>query len=292
MDAINTRLDSIRAEFNLVAGGGGGDEEEDNLNNFEVGGEEREGAQRQPGSTTFAYHVHFFDVSQAFGFPKVTLREGLRIWLRGQSVSTDGAKVVKPFRKLTLPGLPGPSLKNKYKVQWKPIFSYMEENGAYKVSRSTQQMTDGEIERIYDQCVNFLKDDVSYCFQSRQLTPTNWGLETWSLKTRRSTILKKGTEADKAKVVLATNQNQARRPSTRPGRQMATNPLYRYGTDSVSVWTGSSGTTIHPNKKTNNLQERAQDDGDAFGNAFENVELSEAAHARGQEIEQEVNAEL
>jgi hypothetical protein len=40
------------------------------------------------------------------------------------------------------------------------------------------------------------------------------------------------------------------------------------------------------------LQETAQDDGDAFGNAFENVELSEAARARGQEIEQEVNAKL
>jgi hypothetical protein len=45
MDAVNTRLDSIRVEFNRVAGGGGGfgDEEEDNLNNFGVGGEEREG---------------------------------------------------------------------------------------------------------------------------------------------------------------------------------------------------------------------------------------------------------
>jgi hypothetical protein len=61
------------------------------------------------------------------------------------------------------------------------------------------------------------------------------------LKTRHSTILKKGTEADKAKVALATNGNRARRPSTRPGR---------HGTDSVSVWTGSSGTTINPNKKT------------------------------------------
>jgi hypothetical protein len=46
MDAVNTRLDSIRAEFNRVAGGGGGGgsgNEEGNLNNFGVGGEEREG---------------------------------------------------------------------------------------------------------------------------------------------------------------------------------------------------------------------------------------------------------
>jgi hypothetical protein len=220
----------------------------------------------------------------------VTLREGLRFWLRGQSVSIDGAKVVKPFRKLALPGLPSPSLKNKYKVQWKPIFSYLEENGAYKVPRNTQQMMDGEIERIYDQCVNFLKDNVSYCFQSRRSAPTNWGLGTWSLKTWRSTILKKGTEADKAKVALATNRNRARRPSTQPGRQMAMNPLYRYRQrQRVDRLIGNNNQP----QQENNLQETAQqDEGDAFGNAFENVELSDAARARGQEIEQEVNAEL
>jgi hypothetical protein len=76
MDAVNTRLGSTRADFNRVAGGGGdgggggGDEEEDNLNNFGVGGEEREGTRRQPGSTTFAYDGHFFDVPQDFCFPR------------------------------------------------------------------------------------------------------------------------------------------------------------------------------------------------------------------------------
>jgi hypothetical protein len=180
-------------------------------------------------------------------------------------------------------------LKIKYKVQLKPIFSYLEENGAYEVPRNTQQMTDREIKRIYNQCVNFLKDNVSYCFQSRRSAPTNWGLGTWSLKTRRSTILKKGTEADKAKVALATNRNRARRPSTRPGRQMATNPLYRYRQrQRVDRLIRNN----HQPQQENNLQETAQDDGDAFGNAFENVELSDAACAPGQEIEQEVNAEL
>ncbi len=44
MLAVYTRMDNIRAEFNRAAarGGGGGDDEEDNLNNFGVGGEERE----------------------------------------------------------------------------------------------------------------------------------------------------------------------------------------------------------------------------------------------------------
>jgi hypothetical protein len=96
MGAVNTRLDGIRAEFQRVAAGGGGAEEEDNLNNFDVDEEEREGTQRQP-SCTFAYNGHFYDVPQDFGFPKVTLRQGLRFWLRGHTVSIDGSKVVKPF---------------------------------------------------------------------------------------------------------------------------------------------------------------------------------------------------
>jgi hypothetical protein len=99
-----------------------------------------------------------------------------------------------------------------------------------------------------------------------------------------------GTEADKAKVALATNRNGARRPSTRPGRQMATNPLYRYRQrQRVDRLIRNNNQP----QQENNLQETAQqDDGDAFGNAFENVELSDAARARGREIEQEVKAEL
>jgi hypothetical protein len=70
-------------------------------------------------------------------------------------------------------------------------------------------MIDRKIERIYDQRVNFPMENVSYycCFQSLRTSPTNWGLGTWSLKTRHQTILKKRTEVDKAKVeVAATNQ--------------------------------------------------------------------------------------
>jgi hypothetical protein len=70
---------------------------------------------------------------------------------------------------------------------------------------------------------------------------------------------------------------------------MATNPLYRYRQrQRVDRLIRNN----HQPQQENNLQETAQDDGDAFGNAFENVELSEAARAPGQEIEQEVNAEL
>jgi hypothetical protein len=182
---------------------------------------------------------------------------------------------------LKLPGLPGP-IKDQYKVHLKPFFSYLEGNGAYKVPRNMQQMMDGEIERIYDQCINFLKENVSYCFQSRQPNPMNWALGTWSIKTQCLTILKKGIEADKAKVAEATNWNCMRRPNTQPDRQMATNHMYRY----------RQHQHLERLIRNNQQQETTQDDEENFCNAFQNAELSEATHARDEEIHQQVDAEL
>jgi hypothetical protein len=44
--------------------------------------------------------------------------------------------------------------------------------------------------------------------------------------------------------------------------------------------------------RNNQQQEATQDDEDAFGNEFQNAELSEAAHARDEEFFQEVDAKL
>jgi hypothetical protein len=324
MGAVNARLDGIRAEFQRVAAGGGGADNDDNFNNFDEDEEPRgEGAQRQPQSA-FAYDGHFYDVPQGFQFPNATLRQGLRFWLKGLTVSADGSKVVKPFRQLTAQGLPTGPLKNQFKVNWKPIFSYLEENEAYELSRNTHLMTDVAIERIYDQCVDFLKENVSYCFASLRTNPTKWGLGTWSLKTRRSTILKKGTVADKAKVAAATNRNRARVPGTRPGRQVATNPHYRYrqrqrverllrnnipaGDNQQQEAAENDGeqqeqeTTREEGREQGDVAE-VDDDAegddaapeeveDAFANAFRHVELSEAARARGLVADQEAAEEL
>ena len=162
-------------------------------------------------------------------------------------------------------------------------------------------ITDVAIERIYDQCVNFLKENVAYCFASLRANPTKWGLGTWSLKTRHSTILKKGTEADKAKVAVATNRNRARRQNTRPGRQVATNPLYGYRQrqrvqrlirNNIPAENNLQQETAQ-NDGEQQEQETTQEDGDdVFGNAFRHADLSEAALARGQVAAQEAADEL
>jgi hypothetical protein len=301
MDAVNSRLDSIRTEFQRVAAGrGDGGGAEDDNNNFDME-EDEEGVQRQP-SCFFAYGGHFFDVPKDFCFSKATLREGLRFWLKGQTVSTDGTKAIKPFRLLKLVGLPSAQLKNIFKNQWKPIFSFLEENGAYQVPRQSHLMTDVAIESIYDQCVNFLKENVSFCFQSRRTNATQWGVGTWSLKTRRSTILKHGTEADKAKVAAATNRNQAKRTTTRPGRQGAVNPHYRYRQRQRVERLFRNNLPAERNdlqqqeNQQGQQQATTQEDGDdAFGNAFPEAridDLPEAARARHQQIQQEVAGEV
>jgi hypothetical protein len=89
-------------------------------------------------------------------------------------------------------------------------------------------------------------------------------------------------EVDKAKVAfLAMNRNKVRRPNTQIGRQIATNPLYWSRQHQHMDW------LIRNNnwQQEINLQETTQDDGgDAFGDAFQNVELSEAAHEGDQAI--------
>jgi hypothetical protein len=161
-------------------------------------------------------------------------------------------------------------------------------------------MTDADINQIYEQCIDFLKENVSYCFQSRRANPTNWVLGTWSMKTRRSTILKKGTEADKSKVATATNRNRARRPNTRPGRQMATNPLYRYRqrqrVDRLIRNTPQQtqdDEDEEPQQETKTQDDEDEEEVDLFRDAFHHgAELSAAARAREQQAREEIDAEL
>ncbi len=203
----------------------------------------------------------------------------------GTNGLTDGSKVVKPFHLLTLPGLPDGATKTKFKVHWKPIFMYLKANVAFELPRNRGRVTDVDINRIYEQCLAFLKENVSYCFASRRTNPTKWVLGTWSLKTRRSTILKKGTEADKAKLATATNRNQRRRALTQPGRQMAENPMYPYRQrQHVGRLLTQAVNDDH--------DEEENDEGKAFGDAFQDVELTAAAQAREQGIREVINAEL
>jgi hypothetical protein len=84
------------------------------------------------------------------------------------------------------------------------------------------------------------------------------------LKTPHSTILKKGTEADKAKVAVATNWNLAIRPNIQPGRQMATKLLYLY---------------IQHQHADKLIRNNLQQENNAFGNAF-HIVINQKLHVQ------------
>jgi len=67
-------------------------------------------------SYTFMYQGKFHSAPSHFEFPKPKLREAVRFWLCGQSVSDDGQKHVKPFKDLSNNMLPTKELKDAFEL--------------------------------------------------------------------------------------------------------------------------------------------------------------------------------
>ena len=56
---------------------------------------------------------------------------------------------------------------------------------------------------------DYLKTQVGYVFQGKQMKLDTWGVPCWSLKFQRSSIMKHGTEGNKEKLPEATKQNRS-----------------------------------------------------------------------------------
>ncbi len=215
---VDERLVQIRNEFsNHHDGGHGGERPQQPRREEQVGAV-------TTTVNTYSYKGRFFAVPEDFEFPKPKLREAIRFWLCGQTVSEDGKKKVKPFRKLSLDMLPTKSLKDNFKIHWKPIFAFLSEAAALPPMHET--ITNQHINEVYDRCVGHLKSTVSYCFQKKKNPENEWTIATWSLRTSRSSIEKKGTESDKAKLPEANNRNKARNKGLQRKRKESENPLY------------------------------------------------------------------
>lgn len=170
----------------------------------------------------YQYSGRFFDVPQTFEFPKVSIRDGIRFWYLGQTISKDGLQVVKPFR--TLQFLPK-RLQNVYKIQWKGIFTFLE-NGIKLSSGDANTFTLEKATELYEQFALYLKANCSYCFKNTKRNPMNWSISTWSLKTRRSSILKYGSESDKANIGSEVNGRNRPRGKISRTRKIMDKPLY------------------------------------------------------------------
>ena len=60
-----------------------------------------------------------------------------------------------------------------------------------------------------------LKLRVEYVLKCTRMKHDTWGVPYWSLKSRRSSIMKYGTDGDKSKLPVATNRNRAWTQQTR-----------------------------------------------------------------------------
>ena len=213
-----------------------------------------------------------------FDFPKATLKEGLRLWLRGLTTSTDCKQRVRPFRRSTMEGLPGKKIRTKFKLQWKALFLYLEKHVPTSLPRETAHMTTEEIESYYRECVQVLKDRVSYCFAN--VDPSGWSTSTWVNRISRSSILKLGTEVDRSYLEEASYRNQPRVGVTRK-RQLLEAPKYP-GRQNRRQKQLSAGRDLLA-RETRLIPVGNEQEERSFAEAFPLVEMDDEMIARGKE---------
>lgn len=97
------------------------------------------------------------------------------MWLKGQTVSELHAEVteqIRPFRNLSEKGIPADAVVT-YQKNWKPIFQYLEDGlkseYKYNLPSQIQEISNEDISKCYDLCMELLKKRVSYCFNKKRL---------------------------------------------------------------------------------------------------------------------------
>ena len=222
------------------------------------------------------------------------MKEGLRLWLRGQTTSRDCNTYIRPFRRLTRGGLPGKVLQNKLRIQWAPIFRYLEDGVSAALPRDTANMTVQEIGVYYDKCVEFLRERVSYCFAREKGGALAWSTATWANKIQRSSVLKYGTDADKSFLKVATKRNNPHRGATRK-RKRALLEFPKYPERQKRRQEQGRREVQLPNdERTQARPPRVApaDETDEFARAFSGIEVDEATRAPSKEVLDEVREEL
>ena len=130
-----------------------------------------------------------------------------RYWLKGM-VFVVGSQQYrsKPFRKLTGRDLHSKQLKDDFKVNWKPILTKMEKAPGLTIP-SRNNIDEAFIQTSYTITTDYLRECYSYIFAAGDAVVCDFTVGTWSFKTKRSEVLKKGTNADKSKLPAMTAKN-------------------------------------------------------------------------------------
>jgi len=226
-----------RAAPPAPAGGGdsgGGDEEDGGGTGWGGGGDDDnndDGAPRQqvvvPLVRTYFYDGHYFGVPQGYQFPKANLKEGLRYWLNDQVVSGNAREVVNPFMKMSVNMFPEP-LRRPFRTNWMPIFKFLDPVlKELPVRRVGVRLSEEEIQNVFNKCVEFLKERVSYLWKRRgSSNPTEFTLGTWSNRISRSWVMRNGSESDIALLGEGNARHQGREKGAKRKRDRVDHPKY------------------------------------------------------------------
>jgi hypothetical protein len=113
------------------------------------------------------------------------------------------AAPIRPFRDFKNDMLPK-HIQRDFNLHWRPIFNLMDAcPGLHRDDPNS-----------FNRGMEYLKTRVQYVFEKSKANPTQWELSTWSKHVRHSSIVKHGTESDKAALQSEpTHFNKARSTS-------------------------------------------------------------------------------
>ena len=225
----------------------------------------------------YSHHGKFWNVPRDFSFPTaVRLDTGWKMWICGlpgnETVDNSGNRQqapIRPFRKLKLNMLPN-EIKKNFNLHWRSIFSMMQAAPGVEVRETGIDYH--YLRTSFDAAKGYLKTRVSYVFENERLHPERWGISTWSQKIERSSIVKDGTEQDKANLPPESNRNKSRRQHGHTKAQ-------------------ADRRRVRQHLNRTSRRARRQDNGDEGELPDLRDSLTSAAIARLQQIEAEVAAE-
>lgn len=174
--------------------------------------------------------------------------------------------------------LPPGQVKKQFQLQWRPIFSMMEQAPGIEIRETN---IDAEyLKASLDAGKEYLKTRVGYCFQNPETTnPMEWSISYWSKKVADSSIRKYGTEQDKSHLPAElSHRNKPRKQHGRSKPQSDRRKVRRHrrlNTPTGRVAAARTGTQNDTGELLPDLRPH----------------LSDHARARGREIDEQTAAE-
>ena len=109
---------------------------------------------------------------------------------------------VRPYRLLGRKSLPR-YVHQVFSLSWEPIF--------HIIQAAPLNNFDMDVKETFKIALGYLKARVKYVFSSPKMKPETWCVTYWSVRVQKSSIMKRGTEPDKARLPKPTRKNASRK---------------------------------------------------------------------------------